>query len=82
MSFAQVLPDEKTDRCVQFLRQAVAYYASLGVRIERVMTDNGKVYKHTCKAAYDELGLRHFKIRPYTPQINGKAERFVLTSLR
>jgi transposase InsO family protein len=82
VSFAQVLPDEKAVSCVQFLRQAVAYYASLGVRIERVMTDNGTGYKNTFKAACDELGIRHIKTRPYTPKTNGKAERFVQTSLR
>jgi transposase InsO family protein len=82
VSFAQVLPDEKAASCVQFLRQAVAYYASLGVRIERVMTDNGTDYKGTFKAACDELGIRHIKTRPYTPKTNGKAERFVQTSLR
>jgi transposase InsO family protein len=82
VSFAQVLPDEKAASCVQFLRQAVAYYASLGVRIERVMTDNGTGYKNTFKAACDELGVRHIKTRPYTPKTNGKAERFVQTSLR
>lgn len=82
VSFAQVLPDEKAVSCVQFLRQAVAYYASLGVRIERVMTDNGAGYKNTFKAACDELGIRHIKTRPYTPKTNGKAERFVQTSLR
>lgn len=82
VSFAQVLSDEKALSCVQFLRQAVAYYASLGVRIERVMTDNGTGYKNTFKAACDELGIRHIKTRPYTPKTNGKAERFVQTSLR
>jgi len=82
VSFAQVLPDETALSCVQFLRQAVAHYASLGVRIERVMTDNGTGYKNTFKAACDELGIRHIKTRPYTPQTNGKAERFVQTSLR
>ncbi|HNK17913.1 MAG TPA: IS481 family transposase [Piscinibacter sp.] len=82
VSFAQVLPDEKAVSCVQFLREAVAYYASLGVRIERVMTDNGTGYKNTFKAACDELGIRHIKTRPYTPKTNGKAERFVQTSLR
>ena len=82
VSFAQVLPDEKAVSCVQFLRQAVAYYASLGVRIERVMTDNGTGYKSTFKAACDELSIRHIKTRPYTPKTNGKAERFVQTSLR
>jgi transposase InsO family protein len=82
VSFAQVLHDEKAVSCVQFLRQAVAYYASLGVRIERVMTDNGTGYKNTFRAACDELGIRHIKTRPYTPKTNGKAERFVQTSLR
>lgn len=82
VSFAKVLSDEKAVSCVQFLRQAVAYYASLGVRIERVMTDNGTGYKNTFKAACTELGIRHIKTRPYTPKTNGKAERFVQTSLR
>ena len=82
VSFAQILPDEKAVSCVQFLRQAVAYYAGIGVRIERVMTDNGTGYKNTFKAACDELGIRHIKTRPYTPKTNGKAERFVQTSLR
>jgi transposase InsO family protein len=82
VSFAQVLSDETAVSCVQFLRQAVAYYASLGVRIERVMTDNGTGYKNTFKAACDELGIRHIKTKPYTPKTNGKAERFVQTSLR
>ncbi len=82
VSFAQVLSDEKAVSCVQFLRAAVTYYASLGVRIERVMTDNGTGYKNTFRAACDELGIRHIKTRPYTPKTNGKAERFVQTSLR
>lgn len=82
VSFAQVLTDEKAVSCVQFLRQAVAYYAGLGVRIERVMTDNGKGFKNAFRAACDELGIRHIKTRPYTPKTNGKAERFVQTSLR
>ena len=82
VSFARVLTDEKSLSCVQFLREAVAYYASLGVRIERVMTDNGTGYKNTFRAACDELGIRHIKTRPYTPKTNGKAERFVQISLR
>ena len=68
MSFARVLNDEKAVSCVQFLREAVAYYAALGVRIERVMTDNGAGYKNTFRAACEELGIRHIKTRPYTPQ--------------
>lgn len=82
VSFARVKPDETALSCVEFLRQAVAYYASLGVRIDRVMTDNGAGYKNTFRAACDELGIRHVRTRPYTPKTNGKAERLVQTSLR
>lgn len=82
VSFAQVLPDETAASCVSFLREAVAHYAGLGVRIERVMTDNGTGYKKLFEAACQELGIRHIKTRPYTPKTNGKAERFVQTSLR
>lgn len=82
VSFAMVKPDEKALSCVEFLRQAVAYYAKLGVRIDRVMTDNGAGYKNTFRAACDELGIRHMRTRPYTPKTNGKAERFVQTSLK
>jgi transposase InsO family protein len=82
VSIAQVLSDEKIVSCVQFLRAAVGYYACLGVRIERVITENGTGYKNTFRAACDELGIQHTKTRPYTPKTNGKAERFVQTSLR
>lgn len=82
VSFATIKPDEKAVSCVQFLREAVAYYARLGVRIDRVMTDNGTGYKNAFRAACQELGIRHIRTRPYTPQTNGKAERFVQTSLR
>lgn len=82
VSFAQILPDEGALSCAQFLRQAVAYYAGLGVRIERVMTDNGTGYKKIFNAACQELGVRHIRTRPYTPKTNGKVERFVQTSLR
>ena len=82
VSFARILPDEGAISCAQFLREAVAYFASLGVRVDRVMTDNGTGYKKIFKAACDELGVRHLRTRPYTPKTNGKAERFVQTSLR
>ncbi len=82
VSFAAIKPDETAASCAQFLRDVVAWYAGMGVKIERVMTDNGTGYKNAFKAACDELGIRHIRTRPYTPQINGKAERFVQTSLR
>lgn len=82
VSFALIKPDEKAVSCVEFLRAAVAYYAGLGVRIDRVMTDNGSGYKKTFRTACEALGIRHIRTRPYTPKTNGKAERFVQTSLR
>jgi transposase InsO family protein len=83
VSFALIKTDERGDNCALFLRQAVAYYAGLGVRIDRVMTDNGCGYvSKAFQAACIELGIRHVRTRPYTPKTNGKAERFVQTSLR
>jgi transposase InsO family protein len=61
----------------------VAYYAHLGVKITRVMTDNGSCYRSKeFRNACRDLGLRHIKTRPYTPRTNGKAERFIQTALR
>lgn len=54
----------------------------VGGRIDRVMTDNGAGYKKIFDAMCEELGIRHIRTRPYTPKTNGKAERFVQTSLR
>ncbi|ETH03458.1 transposase, IS481 family [Bordetella pertussis 2356847] len=83
VSFARILDDEGGDQCAEFLRQATAYYASLGVRIDRVMTDNGSGYvSRTFRAVCVELGIRHIRTRPYTPKTNGKAERLVQTCLR
>jgi len=83
VSFALIKTDERGDNCALFLREAVAYYASLGVRIDRVMTDNGSGYvSKAFRTACLELQLRHLRTRPYTPKTNGKAERFVQTSLR
>ncbi len=83
IAFAQVMPDEKTHSAVAFLRAAVAYYHGLGVKLARVMTDNGSCYKaHAFRDACKELGLRHIRTRPYTPKTNGKAERFIQTALR
>lgn len=83
VSFARVLDDEKGVCCAQFLHEAVDYYASLGVKIDRVMTDNGSGYvSKAFKVACAQLGIRHVRTRPYTPKTNGKAERFVQTSLR
>lgn len=83
IAFAKVMPSEKKRSAIAFLKAALAYFGSLGVKVERVMTDNGSCYKsfafrRTCK----RLKLRHIRTRPYTPKTNGKAERFIQTSLR
>jgi hypothetical protein len=83
IAFVQVKPDERKHSAVAFLRAAVAYYASLGVTVERVMTDNGSCYRsHAFRRACKRLGLQHVRTKPYTPKTNGKAERFIQTSLR
>jgi transposase InsO family protein len=82
VTFAEVLPDQKKQSAVAFLRASVAYYASLGVKVARVMTDNGSCYKSLdFRDACRDLGLRHIRTKPYTPKTNGKAERFIRTAL-
>lgn len=83
VAFVQVMPDQRKESAVAFLEAAVVYYASLGVKVQRVMTDNGPCYQaKTFRAACKRLGLRHIFTKPYTPKTNGKAERFIQTSLR
>jgi transposase InsO family protein len=80
---ADILPDERKESATAFLRATVAYYNSLGVTVERVMTDNGSCYRSKAFArACKQLGLGHIRTKPYTPQTNGKAERFIQTALR
>uniref|UniRef100_UPI00119D652A integrase core domain-containing protein n=1 Tax=Bordetella genomosp. 13 TaxID=463040 RepID=UPI00119D652A len=83
LGFVQMHPNEGKDSAVAFLRAAVAHYAALGVNIKRLITDNGSAYRSglfakTCLA----LGIKHTFTRPYRPQTNGKAERFIQTCLR
>ena len=83
VAFSQIMPDEKKESAVAFLNAALAYYNSLGVSVSRVMTDNGACYKaHAFRNACRTRGLKHIRTRPYTPQTNGKAERFIQTALR
>ena len=78
VAFSQIKPDERKKSACAFLKAAVAYYASLGVTIERVMTDNGSCYRSKAFAKLcRKLGIRHIFTRPYTPKTNGKAERFI-----
>jgi len=83
VAFSRILPDERKESAVAFLQAAIAYYASLGVTVSRVMTDNGSCYRSKAFAkACRDLGLKHIRTRPYTPRTNGKAERFIQTALR
>jgi transposase InsO family protein len=83
IAFIDIHADEKAPNAVQFLRNAHAYYASLGVRIQRPLTDNGAAFRSRDFAlACQELGIRHRFTRPYRPQTNGKAERFIQSAQR
>jgi len=84
VTYAEVLKDERAaTSTVPFLRRAVAYFARFGVRVQRVMTDNGSAYRsrlhaHQCA----RLKLKHLRTRPYRPRTNGKVERMIQTLLR
>ena len=83
IAYSDIFPDELKASAVAHLKAAVEYYHSLGITVTRVMTDNGPCYKShlfrdTCKA----LGIKHLRTKPYTPQTNGKAERFIQTTIR
>jgi transposase InsO family protein len=83
IGFTQMKPDERRDSAIAFLRAAVAYFASLGVTIRRVLTDNGSAFRSKrFNAACRKLGVEHSFTRPYRPQTNGKAERFIQSALR
>lgn len=83
VAFTQLLPDETRHSAIAFLRAAVAYFASLGVQITRLLTDNGPAFHSRDHAkACAELGISHRFTRHYRPQTNGKAERFIQSALR
>jgi class 3 adenylate cyclase/transposase InsO family protein/tetratricopeptide (TPR) repeat protein len=82
LAYEEVLADEKAATAVGFLRRALAFFASYGVSVERLLTDNGPAYRSVLHAlACKALGLKHSRTRPYRPQTNGKAERFIRTLL-
>jgi transposase InsO family protein len=82
LAYVEVLADERASTAVGFLRRAIAFFARYGIRVERILTDNGSAYRATIHAlACRALGIRHLRTRPYRPQTNGKAERFIRTLL-
>lgn len=83
IAFAKIMPSERKPSAIAFLKEAAAYYDSLGVKVERVMTDNGSCYKSFAfRRACKRLEVKHIRTKPYTPKTNGKAERFIQTTLR
>jgi transposase InsO family protein len=82
LAYVEVLPDEKAVTAVGFLRRAVKHFSSYAITVERLITDNGSAYRSAVHAiACRTLGIRHLRTRPYRPQTNGKAERFIRTML-
>ena len=83
VAFAKILANERQESVVAFLSSALGFYKSLGITVRRVMTDSGtgyvsKAFINACLA----LELKHIRPRSYSPRTNGKAERFIQTSLR
>jgi transposase InsO family protein len=82
LAYAEVLADERATTAIAFLRRALAFFGRHGIEVERVLTDNGSAYRSAAHAlACRTLGIRHLRTRPYRPQTNGKAERFIRTML-
>jgi transposase InsO family protein len=82
LAYVEVLADEKASTAIGFLGRATAFFARHGISVERLITDNGSAYRSTVHAlACRALGIRHLRTRPYRPQTNGKAERFIRTLL-
>ena len=80
LAYVEVLENEKGTTAAGFLRRAVAFFRRYGIRVERVLTDNGSCYRALVHAlACKKLGIRHLRTRPYRPRTNGKAERFIRT---
>jgi transposase InsO family protein len=80
LAYVEILDDEKALTCVGFLRRAIAWFATHGVTVQRVMTDNGTGYRSKVHAqAIADLEIKHLRTRPYRPRTNGKAERFIQT---
>ena len=82
LAYVEVLADEKATTAIGFLHRAIAFFARHGITVERLITDNGSAYRSTVHAiACRAHGIRHLRTRPYRPQTNGKAERFIRTLL-
>ncbi len=83
LAYTEILPSERKEDTTAFLIRALDWLGRHGVAVERVMTDNGSAYRSGLfRQTVAKAGARHVRTRPYTPRTNGKAERFIQTSLR
>jgi len=83
IAFTQMLPDQKAETTIGFLNSAVAFFATHGIGVRALLTDNGSSYRsRQFRQACQQMKIRHQRTRPYTPRTNGKAERFIQTALR
>ncbi len=83
LAYVEVLDDEKAATAIGFLRRAISFYAAHGISVKELLTDNGGAYRSNIHAlgCLVALGIKHTRTRPYRPQTNGKAERFIRTML-
>ena len=83
LAYAEVLPDERKESAAGFLLRALAFFRTHRIKVQRLMTDNGSCYRSKLFARVcTEAGIRHIFTKPYTPQTNGKAERFIQSATR
>jgi transposase InsO family protein len=83
MAFTQMLPDQKAETTIGFLNSAVEFFATHGIGVRALLTDNGSSYRsRQFRQACQQMAIKHSRTRPYTPRTNGKAERFIQTALR
>jgi transposase InsO family protein len=83
VAYAEVLADETGPTCARFMHRACAWFASQGIIIKALLTDNGTGYRsHRFREACVRSQMHHHRTRPYTPRTNGKAERFIQSMLR
>jgi len=83
LAYVELLPDEKGDTTAEFFDRALEWFKERGIPVKRVMTDNGPGYRsHAFARRCWRHRLRHIFTKPYTPRTNGKAERFIQTTLR
>ena len=83
LAFTRILSDQKTETTIAFLKEAVDFFARHGITVRALLTDNGSSYRsYRFRQVCFQMGLKHRRTRPYSPQTNGKAERFIQTALR